>query len=218
MMFRDYDFLDRFSVAADAGFSGVKILFSYEFEADKMDALLDLNQLKLCLLNLFPRARDKGERGFGALPKREAFYNSVDLALKYARDMDATAVHMMAGIAAPNDQNRRCYIDNAGYAADLVGEVGKTLLLEPISEPTISGYFLNSTWQAAHLIDEIAHPAVKLQLDISHHEITHGDVLNAITRLFDRIGHMQISGVPDRHAPDICYLDYRAIQSHINSL
>ena len=41
-------------MAADAGFSGVEILFSYEFKADKMGALLDLNQLKLCLINLFP--------------------------------------------------------------------------------------------------------------------------------------------------------------------
>lgn len=82
MMFQEYDFLDRFSAAADSGFSRVEILFPYEFDADQMATLLELHQLELCLINLFPSAWDKGEWGFGALPnKRQAFYHSVYLAL-----------------------------------------------------------------------------------------------------------------------------------------
>jgi hydroxypyruvate isomerase len=219
MMFQEIDFLDRFSAAADAGFSGVEILFPYAFDTDKMATLLDLYQLELCLINLFPGEWDKGERGFGALPdKRRAFYHSVDLGVKYARDMNAAAVQMMADIAAPDAQNRQCYIDNVRYAADLEGEVEKILCLEPISTPTIPCYFLNNTWQAADLMDEIAHPVVKLQLDIFHHQMTHGDVLGAITDLFDRVGHMQIAGVPDRHEPDVGGLDYRAVLSHLDDL
>lgn len=219
MMFQEYHFLDRFSAAADTGFSGVEILFPYAFNADEMASLLDRHQLELCLINIFPGVWEKGERGFAALPdKRQAFYHSVDLALKYARDMNAGAVHVMAGIAAPNDQNRQCYIDNVRYAADLLIDAGKTLCIEPISELTIPGYFLYNTWQATDLMDEIAHPAVKLQLDIFHHQTTHGDVSGAIATLFDRIGHMQIAGVPDRHEPDIGNLDYRAILSHLDAV
>ena len=121
MMFQEYDFLDRFSAAADAGFSEVKILFPYEFDADQMAALLELHQLELCLINLFLGAWDKGEWGFGALPnKLKVFYHSVDLDVKYVRDMNAGAVHMMAGIAAPNDQNRKCYIENVVYGQNFL--------------------------------------------------------------------------------------------------
>ena len=75
-----------------------------------------------------------------------------------------------------------------------MGEAGKTLCLEPISEPTIPVNVLNKTWQAVDRINEIAHPTVKLQLDIFHHQMTHGDVLGMITDLLGRIGHMQIAG------------------------
>lgn len=54
MMFQEYHFLDRFSAAADTGFSGVEILFPYAFNADEMASLLDRHQLELCLINLFP--------------------------------------------------------------------------------------------------------------------------------------------------------------------
>ena len=112
-MLHEYDFLDRFSAAADAGFSGVEILFPYEFDADQMAALLELYQLELCLINLFLSAWDKGERGFGALlNKRQAFYHSVYLGVNYAGDTNAGAVHMMVGIAVLNDRNRKCHIDN----------------------------------------------------------------------------------------------------------
>jgi hydroxypyruvate isomerase len=70
MMFKEYDFLDRFFAASDAGFSGVEILFPYEFDADQMAALLKLHQLELCLINLFLGAWDKGEWDFGALPNK----------------------------------------------------------------------------------------------------------------------------------------------------
>ena len=101
---------------------------------------------------------------------------------------------------------------------DLVGEARKTLCLEPISEATIQGYFVNNTWQAVDLMDEIAHPAIKLQLDIFHHQMIHGAVLGMITDFLGWIGHMQIAGVPDRHEPDVGDLDYRAILSHLVSL
>jgi hydroxypyruvate isomerase len=99
-----------------------------------------------------------------------------------------------------------------------VGEAGKILCLEPISETTILGYFLINTWQTVDLMDEIAHPAVKFQLDTFHHQMTHGDVLGMITDLLSLIRHMQIAGVPDRHEPDAGDLDYRAILSHLDAL
>jgi hydroxypyruvate isomerase len=132
--------------------------------------------------------------------------------------MNAAAVHLMAGIAGPTAQNRQCYIDNVRCAADLLADTGKTLCLEPISTPTIPGYFLNSTWKAVDIIDEIAHPSVKLQLDIFYHQMTHVDVIGAITTLFDRIRHLQIAGVPDRHEPDLGDLDYVAIFNHLYAL
>ena len=63
-----------------------------------------------------------------------------------------------------------------------------------------------------------ARTMMKLQLDIFHHQMTHGDVIDAVPTLFDRIGHMQIAGVPDRHEPDLGNLNYAAIFNHLDAL
>jgi hydroxypyruvate isomerase len=44
-------------------------------------------------------------------------------------------------------------------------------------------------------------PNVKLQFDIYHRQIMHGDVTMALRALLPVIGHIQIASVPSRHEP-----------------
>ena len=44
MMFTEVDFLDRFEVAAKAGFKGVEYLFPYDYPADQIKEKLDQNE------------------------------------------------------------------------------------------------------------------------------------------------------------------------------
>ena len=45
MLFNEVPFLDRFALAAKAGFEGVEYLFPYEFEKTALRAALDRNRL-----------------------------------------------------------------------------------------------------------------------------------------------------------------------------
>jgi hydroxypyruvate isomerase len=70
------------------------------------------------------------------------------------------------------------------------------------------GYFLNDFDYAERLIADLALPNLRLQFDIYHRQIMHGDIEMALNRLMPIIGHIQIAGVPSRHEPDIGEVNY----------
>src|SRR5579859_6001234 len=85
MMFNEAPFLDRFALAAGAGFKAVEFLFPYEHAASELAGRLKENHLENVLFNLPPGDWQAGERGLAAIPGREAeFEASVGKALEYA--------------------------------------------------------------------------------------------------------------------------------------
>ena len=82
MMFNEYDFLDRFQAAADAGFEAVEYLFPYDHPAETIAACLRKSGLQQALFNMPPGNWAGGDRGLAALPARRAeFEAAVDLAV-----------------------------------------------------------------------------------------------------------------------------------------
>ncbi|MEM9107848.1 MAG: 2-oxo-tetronate isomerase, partial [Pseudomonadota bacterium] len=219
MMFGEHDFLDRFPAARDAGFEAVEFLFPYQFSPEEIARSLTENDLAISVFNLYPGEWDKGDRGLAALADRKAeFRSTIQRAIPYARSSGAKQLHVMAGIADPSHETVGVYIENIRFAADALAAEGLDLLIEPINRRSMPGYFLSKTAQALDLMDRIDHPAVKLQFDIFHHQITAGDVLKTMSACKEQIGHIQIAGVPDRHEPDTGELNYAEIFRHIDNI
>ena len=62
------------------------------------------------------------------------------------------------------------------------------------------GYFLGDS--PMQIVDpRPALPNVKLQFDVYHRQVLHGDVTTALRRLMPLIGHVQIASVPSRNEP-----------------
>lgn len=80
------------------------------------------------------------------------------------------------------------------------------------------GYFLDEFALAVALIDEIGAANVRLQFDIYHRQILHGDVTVALEALMPMIDHIQIAGVPERHEPDSGELDYAHVFATLDRL
>ncbi len=219
-MFGEWSFLDRFDAAADAGFEAVEYLFPYEFAPDEIAARLAKNGLDQALFNLPPGDFAGGERGLAALPDR--FHDlkaSVAQALAYAKATGAKRLHLMAGIAEPRDQAAASsYRRAVAFAAEQLGKEGIDLLIEPINRRDIPGYFLNDYPMALQLIDELRLPNLKLQFDVYHRQILHGDVTVAFHTLQPLIGHVQIASVPSRHEPDGEELNYPFLFDEIDRL
>jgi hydroxypyruvate isomerase len=220
MMFGEYEFLDRFAQAAQAGFDAVEFLFPYDYPAETIAEKLQSNGLKQVLFNLPPGDWAAGDRGLAALPeRRDEFHRSVKLALDYARIIGVPNLHMMAGIADRQDAAARAaYRDALRHAADAAGEAGINLLIEPINSRDMPGYFLNDFNFAAQMIEDLDHANVRLQFDIYHRQILHGDVLIGLEALMPVIGHVQIASVPKRNEPGTGELDDFRIFAALDAL
>jgi hydroxypyruvate isomerase len=219
-LFTEYDFLDRFGAAAECGFAAVEVLFPYDHPAEAIAERLARNKLTMALINVPPGNSAAGERGLAALPDRVGdFRDSLATAAHYAQATGAGRVHVLAGIAAANDKNAAAtYRDNIAFAADFLAPLGVEVMIEPINGRDSPGYFLQDFETAIRLIGELARPNLKLQFDLYHRQILHGDVTMTLRRLMPLIGHIQIASVPGRNEPDGEELNYPFLFEEIDRL
>jgi hydroxypyruvate isomerase len=212
MMFQEVGFLERFALAAAAGFRGVEYLFPYDFSAADIAARLKEHRLTQALFNLPPGDWSKGERGLAALPGREQdFAAGLERALDYAQATGCKRLHAMAGLwpeGRDRGEGNAVYVQNLRRAADRAATHDITLVIEPINTRDIPGYFLNTTGQAMAVLKEVGRDNVKLQLDLYHCQIMEGDLAMHVRRLAGAYAHVQIAGVPERHEPDRGEVNY----------
>ncbi|MFI5410241.1 2-oxo-tetronate isomerase [Kaistia sp. UC242_56] len=203
MMFNEWSFLDRFAAAADAGFKAVEFLFPYDFSPEDVAARLKAAGLEQALFNLPPGDWAAGERGIAALPGRQdEFRASVAKALDYALATGVRRLHMMSGLApSGSSEAGALYRDAVRFACATMAPHGIDLVLEPINRRDMPGYFLNDFGMAAGIIEELGLPNLKLQYDIYHRQILHGDVIKSLEAMLPIIGHVQIASVPLRNEP-----------------
>lgn len=220
MMFTEWDFLDRFAAAADAGFDAVEFLFPYDYAPDAIGERLRRNGLTQALFNLPPGAWNEGERGFAAVPERfDDFRQSVEVALPYAVATGVKRLHMLSGKADSRDARANDAFRRAvSWCAEIFSDHGLDVMIEPINARDIPGYFLNNFDMALQFIDELKLPNLKLQFDIYHRQIIHGDVTVALRDTMALIGHIQIAGVPSRHEPHGEELNYPFLFEELDRL
>lgn len=220
MMFNEVPFLDRFERAAAAGFTAVEFLFPYEHAADEIAERLRAHRLDQALFNLPPGDWAAGERGFAATPGRlKDVLAAVETALPYARATGVRRLHLMSGHGERSDAAARdAYRTAVKEAAMRIGAEGLDLVIEPINPRDMPGYFLDDFNYAADLIADIGLPNLKLQFDVYHRQIIHGDIVMALRAMAPIIGHVQIASVPARNEPGDGELNYTYIFAELDRL
>jgi len=219
MLFAERPMLERFGAAAAAGFRAVELQFPYAVPADQVRAELD--RLGLTMLGLNTAMGREGEAGLAALPGREQDFAAVfKQALDYAVAIGGNAVHCMAGLVAPDERPaaERTFVANLVRAADLAGEKGITLLIEPINTRDRPTYFVSRPEEAAALIDRIGKPNVKIQFDFYHAQISGGDLIKRFEEHLPWVGHVQIAAVPSRAEPDEGEINYKEVLAAVDRL
>src|SRR5260370_41559241 len=71
---------------------------------------------------------------------------------------------------------------------------------------------------ARDLIVELKSPTLKLQFDIYHCQIIHGDVTMRLREMMPIIGHIQIASIPSRNEPDGEELNYPFLFDELDRL
>jgi 2-dehydrotetronate isomerase len=210
-LFLEWPFLDRFAAAADAGFTAVEYLFPYDHAPGDIAQRLSRHGLKQVLFNLPPGDFASGERGLAGLSgRREEFRASFETALNYARATGTPRLHLMAGIAV-GDAAMASYRDAIKFACEAAARDGIEILIEPINGRDIPGYLMNDFTLAERLIGEMNLPNLRLQFDIYHRQILHGDVTRGLEALLPITSHIQVASVPLRREPTTGELDDRRI-------
>lgn len=220
ILFTELPFAQRFAAARQAGFDAVECWFPYEHaSAAEVRAWLDAHQLKMVGINTPWGASDQW--GLAALPGYEAaFEKSVRDTLAFAQTVGHPAIHVMAGLAGhvPEADARRCYYDNLERAVRWAEDSDSTLVIEPLNGRDRPGYFLHSVDQAADIIERQGLGDLRIMFDCYHVQVQQGDVITRMRRYFDKLGHVQIAGVPARGEPDRGELNYVEVLRELDRL
>ncbi|MCX6854200.1 MAG: TIM barrel protein [Verrucomicrobia bacterium] len=144
MLFTEAPFMERFALAAKAGFTHVEYLFPYPFKAEDLKAELDKHGLKQVLFNLPAGDWAAGERGIAALPGRsDEFRAGVPQAIEYAKVLGVNRVNCLVGkriAGLSDDEHRQTLIENVRFAATELAKHDIELVIEPINHYDIPGY------------------------------------------------------------------------------
>jgi len=207
-LFTELPLLDRFEAAAKAGFKAVESTNLYDATAAQVAERLKANGLTLALFNMPSGDAAKGERGLASLTGREGeFWAAFETALSYADATGSRRIHAPAGLTQHGGQHTT-YVANLRRAAKAAAVSGIEVLMEPINQRDMPGFFLATTEQAAGIIAEVGEPNLKLQFDLYHRQVAQGDVARAIEANVAITGHYQIASPPDRGEPDDGEMNY----------
>lgn len=221
-LFQEEPFLDRFPAAAEQGFQAVEFMFPYEFAPAAIAAAVRDAGLQVVLFNAPPGDWQNGERGLAALPGRQQdFRAAMNRAFDYAVALNCPRIHVVAGLEPPGADRRltaACYMDNLAWAAEQAAAGGLILLIEPINRHDIPHFFLHDFDFAERVIGELGAPNLRLQFDVYHAQIIHGDLSRRLERQMPWIGHMQIANPPDRREPGNGEIDYSYLFERIDTL
>ncbi len=222
MLFTEVDFLQRFGLAAQAGFQGVEYLFPYDFEPSTIQQVLQENNLQQVLFNLPAGNWLDGDRGIAVDPKRvDEFQQGVAKAIQYAKTLDCKQVNCLAGIVPDGvtpEQAEETFVSNLRLAAGALKENGISLIIEAINTRDIPGFFLTNTKQALDIIAKVGSDNLNFQYDIYHMQIMEGDLAPTLSEHLGQIQHVQLADNPGRHEPGTGEINYPFLFKHLDSI
>jgi len=212
LLFAEYDVIDRFKKAAEAGFTHVEMLFPFDYDLDQVERELKDNGLTMILFDTESGDWAGGDRGYVCDPaKKERFYQSVKDALAIAPRLGTKRINALTGKIPAGlsfEQARATVVENLKRVAPLCEDADITLVTEALNTVQTPGFFLDTSKLGFGIVDEVGSPAVKFQYDIYHMQIMEGNLIDTITANVDKIDHIQIADVPGRHEPGTGEINY----------
>ena len=222
MHFTEQSFLDRFALAAKAGFEAVEFLFPYAFSAQDIKQRLDTHGLKLVLHNLPAGNWDAGERGIACHPDRvDEFRAGVNRAVEYAIALGVPQLNCLAGKAPSGVDDamlRKTFVANLKFSAAALKQAGLKQLIEPINTYDIPGFYLNRTAQALSILDEVGADNAFVQYDIYHAQRMEGELAATLSKHLARIGHIQLADNPGRNEPGTGEVNFPFLFAHLERI
>ncbi len=205
-LWKELPFIDRINMAKRHAFSSLE--FHDEPHKENLAGLKNLlSEIELNVNGMNARMGDTF--GCAAIPDQsDKARNEIKEAITIAEDLGAKALHILSGVTEYNKTSISTYISNLNFALD---NSKISILIEPVCEEQLSGYFLRTIDQAAAIIDKINHPRLKIMFDCYHIYKESGDLVKNFADHADKIGHVQIAAAENRAEPFPGALNYSDI-------
>jgi len=182
---------------AALGYDGVEIPF---IDLDSLDAAATRRALEAAGLGatacavLVPGTSlisdEPAERAAGVERLRRCVALAAEMGAEAVAGPLYAPVGQLAGRGRTEEEWKRA-VEGLRAAAEAAAEAGIFLAIEPLNR--FETYFLNTAADALRLVEEVGHPALKVQVDTFHAHIEENDTAAAIRMLGDRLGHFHAS-------------------------
>lgn len=205
-LWKELPFIDRIKMAKRHAFCSLE--FHDEPHKENLAGLKNLlSEIELNVNGMNARMGDTF--GCAAIPDQsDKARNEIKDAITIAEDLGAKALHILSGVTECNKTSINTYISNLNFALE---NSKISILIEPVCEEQLSGYFLRTIDQAAAIIDKIDHPRLKIMFDCYHIYKESGDLVKNFADHADKIGHVQIAAAENRAEPFPGALNYSDI-------
>ncbi len=205
-LWKELPFIDRIKMTKRHAFNSLEFHDeAHEENLAELKSLLSETELNVNGMNV----RMGDTFGCAAIPDQsEKAKIEIKEAIKIAEDLGAKALHILSGVTEYNQTSTNTFISNLKFALD---NSKISILIEPVCEEQLPGYFLRTINQAATIVDKINHPRLKIMFDCYHIYRESGDLVKNFADHADKIGHIQIAAAENRAEPFPGALDYNDI-------
>lgn len=218
LLYAEVGFLKRFAAARRDGFRAVEIQFPYTNSIEDIQRALSDNQQQCVLINVPAGDLMDGGEGLASSPGKVAEYAAALVeCLSYARALKVSCVNVLPGRCF--DENKRheylqTFKKNLIKTADALAPFGITTTFEAINTLDMPNFLISNAKDMFDIVRDLAHPAIKGQLDLYHMAMMGADVpqlLQILQKHSQDIGHIQFADMPGRGEPGSGQLDFEQI-------
>lgn len=217
LLFSEVPLPERFSRARSAGFEAVECWWPFA-DPDPSSAqvgafvgALEAAEVRLTGINLFAGDMPAGERGVVSHPGRAEELTANLAAVRAIVEatgcdrVNALYGQRLPGVPATVQDETATY--NLRRAVDALGDVGATVLVEPLTDGENGDYPVRTLEDALAVVDRVGDGAAVL-FDVYHLHNNGADVVADVARVIGAVGHVQIADSPGRGEPGTGTIDF----------
>lgn len=220
------DFYERFKIAHDSGFSMVEF---WSWENKSLQKIKDLcSEYKLGISSL---SGDGPEFSLCDDSHRKKYIEYARASMAAAHSLGCRMIVIHSNALDSSGQVVDAYEDTPLLRLFLnmqktlleltpyAEKAGITCVLEPLNAHVDHpGYALRSIQAAAHLIETVDSPWIKILYDLYHMQIETGNLIPVYEKFQRHIGHIHCADSPGRHEPGTGEINYGKIFSRLEEL
>jgi hydroxypyruvate isomerase len=193
---------------------GMKAFSFWRASEEEQDAMLEVMQRTGLKCASISGTADAG-RGAGLTKPgaEKAYLDEITQFVKVAKKMGGALPIIFPGARRPDlpwEKQRVNIVKGLRLAGDIAKEFGIVLTLEPEDQYEAPDMAILTTAEAFPIIEETAHPNVKICFDIYHLQLSEGNITNNLKRGLEKdwIRLVQIGESPGRKEPGTGETDY----------